>query len=239
MKTENMCVTFLGKTDNQHTKGKSYAVKSCINTRDGHEFPIELLIETDLSNDFKRIWMPATMKSGDKSISTLYELVVLPGYTIGATMQMDANIAKPVLDKQLKESVEKIIADSLFKPVAITGAGFEIGCCEQTENGLIKQQNEDGTVSYFLDPVHRSPLSERGDQLTSDEVLMELRNVLRCPDGANIVIWAEILAAGYFGEKHRKGGAIEDAIHYKKMGAYSDEALGKILAAIVNDGTKS
>lgn len=241
------------------TEGKLYSVLSS-NDFGGHGHRIQIIMETNNPGEKHQCWMPPTMRSGDLSYSECFELVVeedlkvknddiqkaiqysiqcglQAGGPIFAAMNRGDYPGKGFLSRCVIADLDTLIGKPNPEEGAVYGAGFDIGCCEQTENGLIKQKNEDGAVSYFLDPVHRSPLSERGDQLTSDEVLMELRNVLRCPDGANIVTWAEILAAGYFGEKHRKGGAIEDAIHYKKNGAYSDETLAKILAAIVNDGT--
>lgn len=263
MNTKNLKVKCLKTfTSGKFTEGKNYAIKSA--EKVGYKGNnIELLIETNFPGVSWKCWMPETMRSGDLSFSETFELVVEEDLTakaddigdairysiqcgmqaggpIFAAMRRGDYLGAGFVSRCVIADLDTLISKPNPEEGAVYGAGLEIGCCEvkiQPENGLIKQQNDDGTVSYFSDIVHRSPLSERSDQVTNRQVIEELRNVLRCPDGANIVTWAEILAAGYFGEKHRKGGAIEDAIHYKKNGAYSDETLAKILAAIVNDGT--
>ncbi|AZS06398.1 hypothetical protein AAS23_gp85 [Pantoea phage vB_PagS_AAS23] len=263
MNTKNLKVKCLKDfSEFGFTEGKLYSVESAKKML-GSDHCIQVTMETNDARQHGVCWMKESMRSGDLSLSERFELVVEEDVTansddigdaiqysidcaaraggpIFAAMKRGGYFGKGFLPRCVLTDLVTLISKPNPDEGEVYGAGFEIGFGEvkiQPENGLIRQQNDDGTVSYFSDLVHRSPLSERSDQVTNRQVLEELRNVLRCPDGANIVIWAEILAAGYFGEKHRKGGAIEDAIHYKKNGAYSDETLAKILAAIVNDGT--
>lgn len=263
MNTKNLKVKCRTTFDSgKFTEGKLYSVVSA--TKNGvDDYSVRLVIETNNPGEEHSISMRKTMRSGDLSFAQCFELVVEEdvnakrddiGDAIQYSIQCGMKAGGPIFAAMLRgdylgagfvshcviSDLDTLISKPNPEEGAVYFSGFDIGFSEvkiQPEKGLIRQQNDDGTVSYFSDTAHRLPLSERDDPVSSDEVLMELRNVLRCPDGANIVTWAEILAAGYFGEKHRKGGAIEDAIHYKKNGAYSEETLAKILAAIVNDGT--
>lgn len=239
MKTDNMYVIFTGETNALHIFGKKYAVNSATEKEGLSSFPVELEIETEAFGEFKCVWMPKSMKNCDRSISGVYELVVeedlkakaddigdaiqysiqcgmLAGGPIFAEMRRGDYLEKDFLSRCVMADIDTLISKPNPEEVEVDIAGNN-GAFSISANGVFEVKS--------------------AGNVTCQQVLEELRNVLRCPDGANIVIWAEILAAGYFGEKHRKGGAIEDAIHYKKNGAYSDETLAKILAAIVNDGT--
>lgn len=247
MKTDNMYVKFTGKDGDLHINGKKYAVHSAERkSSDFSRFPICVQVETEVYGQFKTIWMPESMKKGDISIAGTYELGVSeikkPG-THGMKLEfLNPESAKPlaeVIDDIIKQSFEPggrayqmihqdgsraFFSDALINTQSITNFKLsESGQVHIRGNGMMEIRDHGGNVRVRTGVLQ--------DTITT------LRKALRCPDGADIVTWAEILAAGYFGEKHRKGGAIEDAIHYNKNGAYSDEALAKILAAIVNDGT--
>lgn len=69
----------------------------------------------------------------------------------------------------------------------------------------------------------------------------EIRKVTNCPTGADLVTWCRFLRTGQLGgceNPVKCYAAIEDAIHYHKIGAYSAEALDQILAIIVNEEAK-
>lgn len=245
MKTDNMYVKFTGQTNTQHINGKKYAVHSASKVNQNDRFPVEVRVETEVMGDFKSVWMPESMKDGDLSISGIYELGVVNVLPIRNTHGMSLKVFNPEPVKPIAEVIDDLIKQS-FQPGGRAYQMFK-GNCGQVfikdaliekvsvdhfhlkANGSIKIRDRDGNVR-----VRTGTLAP-----TDREVNEKVRKALRCPDGADIVTWAEILAAGYFGEKHSKSDAIEDAIHYNKNGAYSDDALAKILAAIVNDGTKS
>lgn len=239
MNTKNLKVKCLETfVSGKFTEGKLYSVKSA--RKIGCQVNnMELLIETNMPGVSHNCWMPETMRSGDISFSKCFELVVeedlkakaddigdaiqysilcglQAGGPIFAAMKRGDYLGKGFLSRCMIADIDTPI--SKLKP----------------EEGEVDIAGNNGAFSISANGVFEVKAS---GNVTCQQVIEELRNVLRCPDGANIVIWAEILAAGYFGEKHRKGAAIEDAIHYKKNGAYSDETLAKILAAIVNDGT--
>lgn len=243
MKTDNMFVTCTEKSVSWHTIGNRYAVHSAtINPGSRSGFNFELKIETDVMGKFHRIWMPESMENGDKSISGRYELGIV-NVAKSDIHGMNFAVYNPEPAKPLKQVVEDLVKDS-FKPGGSAYAALRLNSGHKFINDALI---DGGSITQFY--PHSGGVIELRDSLgtvrvrcgvmteTDREVNEKIRKALRCPDGANIVTWAEILAAGYFGEKHLKGGAVEDAIHYKKNGAYSDEALAKILAAIVNDGT--
>jgi len=220
------------------TEGKLYSVLSSSDFG-GHGHRIQIIMETNNPGEKHQCWMPATMRSGDMSYSECFELVVEEDVTakhndiadaIQYSIQCGMRAGGPIFAAMRR-------GDYL-------GEGFISRCViADLDTPIVKAGPKEGEVdiagndcAFSISANGLFEVKEAGS-VTNRQVLEELRNVLRCPDGANIVTWAEILAAGYFGEKHRKGGAIEDAIHYKKNGAYSDETLSKILAAIVNDGT--
>lgn len=247
MNTKNLkvkCLKFFNipsDGEQKFTKGKLYQVISVTKGNGKPHNNMQLKIATNHPGVIHYCWMPETMRSGDTSFAACFELVVEEDFTAKADDIGDA--IQYSIQCGMKAGGPIFAA---MRRGDYLGAGFVSRCVIADLDTLISKPNpEEGFVEFEDFDVEsqpekdagKIPLSERDDPVSSDEVLMELRNVLRCPDGANIIIWAEILAAGYFGEKHRKGGAIEDAIHYKKNGAYSDETLAKILEAIVNDGT--
>lgn len=220
------------------TEGKLYSVLSSSEVG-GRERRIQIIMETNNPGEKHQCWMPATMRSGDLSYSECFELVV----------EEDVNAKADDIGDAIQYSIQCGLqaGGTIFAAMKrgdYIGKGFLSRCVLADLDTLISKPNPDegevdiaGNNGAFSISANGVFEVKAAGNVTCQQVLEELRNVLRCPDGANIVTWAEILAAGYFGEKHRKGGAIEDAIHYKKNGAYSDETLAKILAAIVNDGT--
>jgi len=220
------------------TEGKLYSVLSSSYVG-GREQQIQIIMETNNPGEKHQCWMPQTMRSGDLSSSECFELVV----------EEDVNAKADDIGDAIQYSIQCGLQAggpifAAMKRGDYLGKGFLSRCVLADLDTLISKPNPEEGEVYIAGNNGAFSISENGvfevksaGNVTYQQVLEELRNVLRCPDGANIVIWAEILAAGYFGENHRKGGAIEDAIHYKKNGAYSDETLAKILSAIVNDGT--
>lgn len=245
MNTKNLkvkCLKFFNipsDGEQKFTKGKLYQVISVTKGNGKPHNNMQLKIATNYPGVIHHCWMPETMRSGDTSFAQCFELVV----------EEDVNAKRDDIGDAIQYSIQcgMMAGGPIFAAMRrgdYLGEGFVARCVLADLDTLISKPNpEEGGVDIVGNDGAFS-ISSNGvfevkaeGNVTCQQVLEELRNVLRCPDGANIVTWAEILAAGYFGEKHRKGGAIEDAIHYKKNGAYSDETLAKILAAIVNDGT--
>lgn len=239
MKTDNMYVKFTGKDGDLHINGKKYAVHSAERkSSDFSRFPICVQAETEVSGQFKTVWMPESMKKGDISIAGTYEFGVTdPEGSDLHGMSFEIYIPEPA--KPLSQVVEDLI-DASLKPGGRAYEMLKVGAGDKfIKESLIGKGSflhANGTFE-LMDGAGNARVRVVSLAEHNASILNEVRKALRCPEGADIVTWAEILAAGYFGEKHRKGGAIEDAIHYNKNGAYSDEALAKILAAIVNDGT--
>lgn len=243
MKTDNMYVKYISETNKTQINGLFYAVKSARLIDGLGTFPFELQVETEAPGELIEVWMPRSMKNGDISISGSYELIVCEdaNYKLHG---MAFETYNPEPSKPLAEVIDDLIKKS-FNPggsayhhYQMLKAGPDNNFIPDTLIGKNRILHANCTFEV-RDDAGNARVRMGSIEPTEREVNKKVRKALRCPEGADIVAWAEILAAGYFGEKHPKGGAIEDAIHYNKNGAYSDRALEKILAAIVNDGTKS
>lgn len=93
----------------------------------------------------------------------------------------------------------------------------------------------------------RNELDEANDKIKHlekenfiiDQTLKNVRYSLKCPEGANVVVFAAIvrclsLVGVHDSEIKRRAAAIEDIIHHKSKGAYSEETMNSLIAIVVN-----